>query len=434
MWDDHPTAPTPTSPPVSPPSLIPPISPPPIAPNSQSPVLRPPHRNWWQWWLTLLLILLITGGVGYFASQYWQDLSNWTSSLIYDVPSITNDNGTGINDDQVAWQSRVLISDLSLLSSGSGIGSSVGLTPVSLAKYYKVGQFISGPYDNGDLIIAVLPNTDVTRFYYFARSRNDLILLDKHSPALSENSQIDQSKFSIDRDYQIARLFFPTRLNNPRSAEEPLVLVSTGNTMDDHWFDESLLANNWQKVFIDQTWGDVYTDPLPNPDNIGTTSNSSSAGAIDNYVVPRCGFYLQAPDSTIRTYKLIPSILQSDILQTDIPAFVWADGTSSVDEYIMFDVDECKQTNLAAVVPNAILDELVLATNTDQNVSIYKLKDNNHSLLKTLFKEANSRIDNEGLTYQKFLDSHPIFFWQDSFGRLIKFQNKKYVALMDGCS
>lgn len=370
-----------------------------------------------QWWLTLLLILLITGGAGYLASRYWPDIANWANSLIYNVPSTTNDRGTGINDDQVAWQPRVLISDLGLLTGDSSVGSSLGFAPVSLAKYYKVGQFISGPYDKGDLIIAALPNDNVVRFYYFARSQNDLILLSKHSPELSENSRIDQSKFSINRDYQIAKLFFPTQLNNPRLANEPLILVSSVDAMGDHWFDESMLTDNWQKVFIDPIWGDVYTDPLP--------ENTSSTN-------PRYGFYLSAPDGTIRTYQLTASILRDDILQNGIPVFVWADGTSSGDSYIMFEMDKCVVTNLATVMPNTLMSELIIAAATsDPDRPIYELKDKNHILLKTLFKSASSRTDNKGLTYQKFLDNHPIFFWQDSFGRLIKFQNKNYIALTD---
>jgi len=85
------------------------------------------------------------------------------------------------------------------------------------------------------------------------------------------------------------------------------------------------------------------------------------------------------------------------------------------------------------VMPSTTLDELALATKLDQNPKIYEFKDKNHLMLKELFGSARSRLDNKGLTYQKFLNNHPIFFWQDSFGRLIKFQNKNYIALAE-CS
>ncbi|MFH1088457.1 MAG: hypothetical protein V1719_01285 [Patescibacteria group bacterium] len=435
MWDDHPTAPTPTSPPTVPPPPTSPTPRSPIAPNHNPPAFRSPHRNWLQWWLTLVVILVVTGGVGYTASRYWMDVADWATSLIKSGPIIINNSTSENIDDQIAWQQRELIGDLNLMKPIVVPEGSSGPSgePVIPARYYKVGEFVSGPYNNQDLVIADLLMVgglgEPRRFYYFAKNnQNSLVLLAKHSPELDEYDGIDHNKFSVDTSYQIARLFFPNKIKNPRTDLESLELMDQsysgfgiGISGGDGWFDTQKAKNNWQKVFVDSLWADVYTDPIPTSTELPT-----------NQLRPNYGFYLEAPDGTPRTYKLIPNILgASDTVSADIPVFSWADKSLSTDEYIMFEMGGCGQGNLAAVVPTTLLDELVLATNPKQVIKIYEFQDKNHPMLKALFEMARSRFDNEGLTYQKFLSNHPIFFWQDSFGRLIKFQNKNYIPLAE---
>ncbi|HCR41802.1 TPA: hypothetical protein DIV45_00275 [Patescibacteria group bacterium] len=422
MWEDHPT--TPPSPAPTPMSAPPTMSRP-------APMYTVPRTSWWRWWLTLIIILGITGGFGYVASRYWTDVAVWVANLIKTGPATIIDNSQSDNvDDQVAWQQRELIGSLNLMkpvltSPGQPQPSE---TPSSLARYYKVGQFVSGPYQDQDLVIAALIMFNdlggPTRFYYFAKnSQNKLALLAKHSPELYEEDGIDHNKFTIDTSYQIARLFFPDTVKNPRTNKEPLVLVSAKQRLSsDQWFDELKTKLNWQKVFIDQMWGDVYTDPMPT--DIWTQEDG---------LLPTYGFYLAAPDGTVRIYKLVASVLSSQANE-NIPFFSWKDGSSSTDAYIMFEMTGCGASNLAAVMPPLLLDELAPATSPSYPLKVYELKDKNHDLLKDLFAVARTRFDNKGLTYQKFLNNHPIFFWQDSFGRLIKFQNRKYVPLVDGCS
>ena len=431
MWDDHPTAPTPTAPPITPLPPPPPIPQSPVASHYQPPVVKSSHRNWLQWWLTLIVILVVTGGVGYVASRYWSDVSVWLGDLIKNGPTTINNSTSNDADDQVAWQQRELIGNLNLMKSvivqESGSGSSG--VPTIPAKYYKVGEFVSGPYKDQDLVIAAIFMVNnlggPVKFYYFAKnSQNNLILLTKHSPELSQYDGIDHNKFGIDNSYQIARLFFPSTIKNPKSNLESLELVDKSYLVfvSDYWFDEQKTKYGWQIVFKDQLWGDVYTDPIP-------TSTEVTA----NQLQPKYGFYLKAPDGTIRTYKLIPNVLNLGYLNNDTPNFVWKDGSASTDEYIMVEMGDCGQSGFVAVMPSTTLDELALATKLDQNPKIYEFKDKNHLMLKELFGSARSRLDNKGLTYQKFLNNHPIFFWQDSFGRLIKFQNKNYIALAE-CS
>ena len=429
MWEDHPT--TSPSPAPTPMATLPTMSRP-------APMYTAPHPSWWRWWLTLIIILGITGGFGYVASRYWTDVAVWVANLIKTGPATIIDNSQSDNvDDQVAWQQRELIGSLNLMkpvltSPGQPQPSE---TPSSLARYYKVGQFVSGPYQDQDLVIAALIMFNdlggPTRFYYFAKnSQNKLALLAKHSPELYEEDGIDHDKFTIDTSYQIARLFFPNTIANVRDRNaRPLEFVSRVYPIGFnryYWFDELKIKYNWQKVFVDPLWGDVYTDPMP----------TTVVADDNNYPTNAYGFYLEAPDGTVRVYALVPDIINpgSEAFSSNIPTIKWKKGVHNTDEYVMFDINRCAQkTNLASVVPPSLLDELVLATDQDYAVQIYEFKDKNHSKLKELFDMAKSRFDSQNLTYQRFLNNHPIFFWQDSFGRLIKFQNKKYLA-EGGCS
>lgn len=380
----------------------------------------------WRWvWVTLVVVIVV-GGVGYAGVRYWSTISNWFSRD--GVTNNTTDN-TVQTDSQIAWQTRESIGNLNLMLDVANSGPN-NPAPNSLANYYKVGTFVGGLYKDGNLIIAELPPQNAMGgglgYYYFAQKTDgQLILLTNHSPELYTQDGINRNKFTIDNSYRISSLFFPQTLKNPMTDNSLQALEAadiTRNTSANgkYWFDEAMATEKWRKMFTDPAWGDVYTDPAPT--EIFTIKNST--GPLSRY-----GFYLQAPDGTIRTYKLISdAVLSKYVNNTDQPYFAWADGSSSQDEYFMAEMGGCGATNLAAVMPDGLMNDLIVASEETSGAGvIYELKNTKHSLLQELYEEAKANPDNKGLTYASFLKAHPIFFWKDSFGRIIKFQNKRFM-------
>ena len=387
----------------------------------------------WRWLWISLVILFIVAGLGYAGVRYWSTISQWFSREA--ITNNTTDN-TISTDTQVAWQKRELINNLNLMLDVQGGDPSYtpSETPNTLARYYKMGTFISGIYKDNNLIIASLQPQNTmgggTYLYYFVQKVDgQLIMLTNHSQELYTDDGINRNNFTTDNTCRISSLFFPQTLKNllvdstAGNGSQPLEATDTAritSATGKNWFDEATVAEHWRKVFTDPAWGDVYTDPMP---TTLTTPATAASGPT-----PRYGFYLQAPDGTIRTYKLIPdAVLSSYANSTDQPNFLWKDGTRSQDEYLMTEIGGCGVTNLAAVMPDSLMNDLVVATKSENSTVIYELKDNNHSLLKQLYESAKSNPDNNGLTYTKFIKAHPLFFWKDSFGRLIKFQDKKFM-------
>lgn len=62
---------------------------------------------------------------------------------------------------------------------------------------------------------------------------------------------------------------------------------------------------------------------------------------------------------------------------------------------------------------------------------MYALKDSNSPLLKEMDKYNNESGAGAKISYEKFVQSRPLFFWFDSFGRLIKFQKSEFLPVAE---
>jgi hypothetical protein len=57
---------------------------------------------------------------------------------------------------------------------------------------------------------------------------------------------------------------------------------------------------------------------------------------------------------------------------------------------------------------------------------ILEFKDKNHVFLKDLYENKYFDYDDR-ISYEEFLAVHPVFFWRDNLGRLIKFEGNKFI-------
>lgn len=134
-------------------------------------------------------------------------------------------------------------------------------------------------------------------------------------------------------------------------------------------------------------------------------------------------FSVLGRDGRVRYYEHIPSFLKSD--QTT--SFVLQDG-SKTGEYRYWASGKCGGAVLN-VVPKGILDrnnDLVVVGKNSVGENVFKLKDENHQLLKDFYDSIYFPVEGEKINYENFIKELPAVFWIDSFDRLIMFSLDKF--------
>jgi hypothetical protein len=75
----------------------------------------------------------------------------------------------------------------------------------------------------------------------------------------------------------------------------------------------------------------------------------------------------------------------------------------------------------------SIENDLVVSGTTNSGDNVYEFKDKNNATLKDIYDNQYQTYDGTAkVSYNQFVTSHPLFFWVDSFDRLIKFVNNDF--------
>lgn len=274
-------------------------------------------------------------------------------------------------------------------------------TPV----YYNAGKITDGTYKNYDLILlsawemgpAFYPS-----FFRFAKNDEEIIQLAVQSSyALTPIAE----NFTVDNETTIAALTFPDYITDS----------ATGYTFKQDPYNNVLFDTaGLELMFTDQTYGKVYT--TDNPD--------TAASHLSGY-----GFYLEAPDGTTRTYSLQLNFLSTDGLT---PQITWNDGTKNQNAYNFADISGCGNTNYISVVSTVTKADLKRVGTTNKGDAIYELTDPNHQLLQSMYNDSYYvSEEEEKASYLDFLANHPMIFWIDAYGRIIKGQNTVYAPMVE---
>jgi hypothetical protein len=193
----------------------------------------------------------------------------------------------------------------------------------------------------------------------------------------------------------------------------------------DSYFKGSFFNTDMLKfAFTDPIYGDIYTT---DPSKV-TDANSDSVFAEN-------GFYVKAPDNTFKAYSAVID------LGGDTPKITWSDGTQNDSKYSYKTESGCGASNYVDDVSNKVSDDALVQLGTASNGdAVYGYKDPNDKALKDFYDEYKTLSGNQDmvpryypddktktLTYDQFLQTHPIFFWKDSFGRTIQFINLHYI-------
>lgn len=376
----------------------------------------------------LIIILIIVGAVAIFAlgalAGYflYQPPTNSTNAANEPTDNQSNnDNEPNQTDQQsevipyfihtdetieVAWSKPTPIDSLQIFSA-------TGFSPEKEAKYYQVGTINQGSYQGAALIL-VIAGTDgpggAFNTYRLIKQNDQLIYLQKYSDySFSEESDVSHvglnpKKFTVATNYTIAQLDYPQTLYNPDN--------KTTLELDPYYDKTTFSVAGLKKVFTDPKYGAVYTSTMDDSKNL----------------FQRGGFYLATLDGTALVYYLKPNFID-DKAGVQI---TWSDGSKNTADYAYTERVGCGGSNYASVIYNLNPDELKVTGTTILGDKVYEFKDSNNALLKNIYDNKYYVYgDEKKISYQEFIANHPLFIWQDPFGRYIKFENIAFGPLAE---
>lgn len=351
--------------------------------------------------IIVVLLLIATALAGYFL--YYSTKNN-TPNNNANINTNTNQEQNNASDLSVSWNQPRPIDSLNIFTSSD-------FNPEKEAKYFKVGTINNGLYKNGEIILvsaSINSPALYNGFYRFIKTDNKLVLLAKYSDSTQSESGLDLTKFTIDENFVIPQMDFPENISE----------LNSNATLELYPYINAFFSlNNLNKAFTNSLLGDVYvSDAVYNPTNTDLFKKN--------------GFYIQAPDGTVKVYNLKIYFLSNN----NAPAITWLDGAENKTDYTYTDQGGCGSINFTSVIPEIMASnkDLKVAGHTSSGDNIYEFTDNNHYLLKDLYDNKYQVMPGQSkISYQEFLDNHPIFFWRDPFGRLIKFENSQYGPLAE---
>lgn len=308
----------------------------------------------------------------------------------------------------IAWSASAPIGAMDIFKTVPGQDASGYIRTNS--EFYKVGSVASGSYSGYEVILADIalegpafyPN-----YYRFFRQGGKVVMLGKYSPELNEWDGLDYSKITVDKNYSVSDLDYPKTFRGENNRE---------NFELDQYATFTFCGDGLTKLFHHAILGDVYTS--------STQSRKIGTGLAKNE--GSYGFYLASPDGTAKVYKLVIDFVGHD----NVPKITWADGSKNTTEYIYTDIGGCGSFNyLSVMAPDRVnpAKDLVEVGVNSLGDKIYGLSDSNHVLLKDVYDNQYEVYQGEKISYEQFVKSHPVFFWSDPFGRLVKFQNNKFI-------
>lgn len=148
-------------------------------------------------------------------------------------------------------------------------------------------------------------------------------------------------------------------------------------------------------------------------------------------------FYIKTKEHFLASVQYVPSLT---IREKDAPYPITWEGDIPNKENYHYGYDYCSSTGLWEVEEKKE-DLKITGHKTGTEEPIYEHKDSQHSSLKKLYEEDYLKFHYEyrenteaaALTYEEYLTKHPIIFWEDEVGRLIKFYNLDYI-MVGGCA
>src|SRR3989344_611981 len=275
-------------------------------------------------------------------------------------------------------------------------------TPEQTVEYKKIGNIKKEGFFKGNNLILVRTDYGMDSEYYYVIPHEDKNYVISSRSSVPGYNNIDQKNTLTAPLITITELDFPEIIYGLK----PRQTLKRYATWGGFWFDGK------EKVFV-----------FEHPDYGAVYENAGH------------GFSVQSPDGREVAYELVIDFVNA----RNVPQITWSDGTRNNDVYISTDIGGCGNTNVVSVMSSNDMDitrDLVIAGKNTQGDTMWALKNINHSLLKKIYDEQYFVVDYDGtgakkISYDEFTQKHPVFFWKDSFGRMIKFQKQEFLPVAE---
>ncbi len=312
----------------------------------------------------------------------------------------------------IQWVKPVIISSLGFFNVEHSTTTRVKVEDSDYYNSYGVTSYYVGGYFEHDgkngLIIFADPvcldcmGVEINPSSMFVLYNNEVVLLNRYIEKTllgvyptneDPTGFIVRSSIKVDKNFSIAYLNFPKRLNIQPGIT--LDHVSTGAA----GLDVSP-GDSDKKVATVDIFGDVYLD---------------SAGR---------NFRLFGKDGRERVYEYVPDAFSGDKLDT----VIFNDG-KRIEGYRHQSTGGCGRSRLGIVYPDQInaATDLKEVGKTVSGLKVFGLIDQEHKILKDFYKSVFFPVEGQNVSYDDFIKERPMVFFIDTLGRVISLELNKFV-------
>lgn len=316
-------------------------------------------------------------------------------------------------------------------------------------RFYEFGNIRSGKYEGGKLVLVerVLSgpckgnSCGKPEFFRFVVKGDSAVWLTTLSKSAFSGEQFSNSnpfsefglRLSEDNAATIPALIYPKELSDANG--NMVALVETNSELTG-----KLDLNKLVFAFEDPVYGKIYTTKAGLAPGDGyvvyETERGDSGMLVDGCEGDDCfntnAFFWFRPDGTYLKYAYKPPFSENDI--------AWNHSFSD-SKYIYYTIAGCThdQFDYISVVPQASVSEddlEVAGTVFEDKEPIYELKNKKHRIYTDFYDKYKKYETNSDdpydenavvVSYEQFINSIPLFLWRDPFGRLIRFNNEKFL-------
>lgn len=319
---------------------------------------------------------------------------------------------------QIQWEKNpVTVSKLGIFNDIKSDWESSKGGRESSTEYFKVGRVTAGAYAGADVIMAeslyeAMGYNNARAFFIVKDGVNYSV------PGIPNQDPFEKYLLAgktVNAKIVIEELDLPEQISSAIGSKK-IVLEKYSNSFF-KYNETDLQAPTSTIVFTDAVVGPVYHLH----ENIDI-----------EYVFGRSGkdaFLVKLPFGRGILYTFIPEIIE----EKNTVSISLNNNVLTSDAYSYVDIGGCGAQNFISLEPKVSKNDLVkfgVANRTGE--SVYALKDVNHALLVSAYTnyEASMKMQQKTIMpMAAFVRTNPVFFWEDPFGRLVKFVNRDYLPM-----
>ncbi len=304
----------------------------------------------------------------------------------------------------------------------------------SPAYVYRVGKISAGAYKDGELFHVFLPqdgigNPGMDRILKF---NNTFRILTRYSNSNSGSndylaSVYDLKKIIFDSGIAITELDLPEALHGPVYGQD-LRKIDT--------------QYDYRKTFASAKLVKQFDSEVGPVMHVQSNANSLGFFSVDL----KGTFVVAQPDDTFTLYSYQPSLFPAE---SQVPAVNFTnDVHGNSYHYIATDPGGCGSTNFISLVDVKDVAKELVQTGVVVGVwqdeahipktpqPIYEFVDQKNKMVDNLYKiystqSAAAAASQKIMSKTEFVKEHPLFLWQDPFGRFIKFQRADFQTMAE---